>query len=223
MAAYDQLWYWLAEASWIWLPLVAFVLLGFASLFAVYTTSRRGRLLSAALGESTGSRLVVETGPGWAGFRAHFQPPPEPFSHVAIAYKAAARFDPLRWFAQKPRQDRLWIHASLSEPPGQELYWRRGVVPGRAAGPTPSASLWTIHRLDFIESEFATRGANPSALIHVFTELQTRFEPLLHEVSVLRETQPALAVGLSGRGLEPADVFPLVALVRAAGRAARLA
>lgn len=223
MAALDQVRFWLVETIWLWLPLAILVLAALAALLVTFTTGRRCRALLAAFGESTGGRLVVASGPGRAGFRAHFQPAPEPFTHLAIAYDAASRFDPLRWLLRTPWQDRLRIEASLGERPNQELHWRRGTIPGRAAGQIPSASLWTIHRLDFIDSEFATRGANPAALIHVFTELQTRFEPLLYEISILREAQPALTIALRGRGLEPSDVFPLMALVRAAGRAARLA
>jgi hypothetical protein len=222
MAEIDQVWHWLVERLWIGLPVAVVLLLALATLVAGVLTTQRCRALLAAFGESTGSRLVIETGPGRAGFKVHFQPPPEPFDHLTIRYEAAARFDPVRWFTRTLPRDRLWIQAALDTRPGQELQWRRGAIPGRAAGHTPSTNLWTIHRLDFIESEFATRGANPAALIHVFTELQTRFEPLLYEFSLLREAQPTLTITLRGRGLEPLDVFPLVALVRAAGRAARL-
>lgn len=222
MAELEQVRFWLVELLWLWLPLALFLLLGFFSWLTSLLTTRRCRALLAAFGESTGGRLITEAGPGRGGFKAHFEPPPEPFKQVTIRYEMAAKFDLIRWLLRQPARDRLCVQATLAERPNQELQWRRGAIPGRAAGQTPSASLWTIHRLDFIESEFATRGTNPAALIHVFIELQTRFEPLLYEISILRETQPALAIALRGRGLEPVDVFRLMTLVRAAGRAARL-
>lgn len=221
MAEFEQVWLRLEQTLWLWLPLAALLLLALATLVTGLLTTQRCRALLAAFGESTGSRLVIEAGPGRSGFKAHFQPPPEPFDHVTIHYEVSPRYDPIGFLMRRPPRDHLWVQASLTERPSQELQWRRGSIPGRAAGRAPSNSLWTIHRLDFVESEFATRGVNPAALIHVFTELQTRFEPLLYEFSLFGEPQPALTIALRGRGLEPLDVFPLVAMVRAAGRAAR--
>lgn len=224
MLQWNEITIWLAGKIWLLLPIAVATLLGVYHLIMRWQTLRRCRVLLAALNDSTRGRIVADHIPSGAGFAAHIAPPPEPFTHFQITYRAVNRFNMLGWLLNPNamRQDRLELCASLHTLPRQELLWMRGAIPGRALAREAGSPLWTRHRLDFTRSEFATRGANPSALIHTFSELQTRFEPLLYRVTVLAEGDPALQVWLRGSGLNADEASPLVALIRAAGRAALL-
>jgi hypothetical protein len=159
---------------------------------------------------------------GKGGFSARIEPAPEPFTHFSVTYRPAAGIDLLERLLRPARQDRLEIHGVLAHRPCQELQWRRGELPGRAVGKTPGAALWTIRRLDIIQSDYATRGPNTGALIHVFSDMESRFEPLLYEFSILAEDEPQLFCAMRGGSLNPEKIPSLVTLLRAAGRAALL-
>jgi hypothetical protein len=215
---------WLFEHSWLLFLLLVVLLLGLGWLATRWLNQRHSKALLRGFDESTRGRAIVPNAALHGGFVAKLEPPPEPFAGFSVSYRPGPRFDLLARLLH-PRTklvDRLAITAILPQTPRQELQWRRGEIPGRALGKAPSADLWTVHWLDFIQSEYAMRGANPGALAHTFTEMQTRFEPLLDEVALLAETKPQLTVVLRGTGLNPAAIPALVALVRAAGRASLL-
>lgn len=213
---------WLAQMAWIWALGSLAILALLCWLVGRWRTVRRCRAMLVAFNDSTRARLTVLRGPSAGGFSAEFQLAPDPFGAMEIAYDTRSRLDPWAWLVRDPRlrRDRLVIRASMSATPRQELHWVRGEIPGRARGRQPHAVLWLVQRVDFVQSEFATRGLNPSAITHVFTELLTRFEPFLDRVTVLQEMHPNVEVALSGRGLSTAEIPPLVTLVRALGRAA---
>lgn len=178
----------------------------------------------AALNDSTRGRIAIQHAPSAAGFVAQIEPAPEPFVKFQIAYQAMKQYDVLRRLLNPrvPRQDRLDIQGALRSPPRQELVWARGTIPARALGREANSPLWTRHRLDFTRSEYATRGTNPGALAHTFSDLQTRFEPCLYNIFVLADEDPTLCVALRGSALNADEIPRLVALIRAAGRAALL-
>jgi hypothetical protein len=215
----------LLERLWLWLPLAGVVVLVAGHLIARWQIRRRCAALLRAFNDSTGSQVRLLQGPHFEGFRAQLQPPPEPFMLLTLSHRAAWPWDLLGRLLRPATQgwERLVIQASLDERPQQELAWVRGQIPGVALGKTPNTITWTLHQLDFVGVEYATRGPNPGALIHVFTALQTRFDPLLERVTVRREEQPHITVALRSRRLNADQLPALVALVRAAGRAARLA
>src|SRR6185295_15573622 len=101
-----------------------------------------------------------------------------------------------------------------------ELIWMRGRIPSRALGNDRGATLWVQRRLDFVNSEYATRGVNPGALVHVFTDLQTRFGPWLYKVSIQAEDIPELEIVLTTTALNAEEMSAVVTTLRAAGRAA---
>ena len=213
---------WLAEMAWLWALGSVAILALLCWLVGRWRTVGRCRAMLAAFDDSTRGRLQVLRSPSAGGFGAEFQPAPDPFGAMEIAYDTRSRLDPWAWLVRDPRlrRDRLVIRASMSATPRQELHWVRGEIPGRARGRQPHAVLWLVQRVDFVQSEFATRGLNPSAITHVFTELLTRFEPFLDRVMVLQEARPHVEVALCGRVLFRDEIPPLVALVRALGRAA---
>jgi hypothetical protein len=219
----DQIRSWVLAWLWLILPLVMLLLLGGLALVAHWQTLRRGRAMLRAFQESSRGRVLVRRGPDGRGFEAAIEPAPEPMVQFTMHYHARSNLDPRHWLMARAgaREEQLLIQGELHEPPQQELHWVRGSIPGRALGKAPSTTLWTLHRLDFAQAEFATRGTNAGALIHAFSELQTRFEPLLEQVLVLRERQPPLAVLLRSRRLEIDEIPALVTLMRAIGRAAR--
>lgn len=185
-------------------------------------TVRRSRLMIAALNDSTRGRCVIERGPNFNGFAAHIQPAPEPFLQFTITWQAAAKLDLLGWLLRivTRRRDQLVFRAKMVERPQAELVWARGRIPARALGRSPSVNLWVSHWLDIINSEYVTRGVNPAALIHVFIDMQTRFEPLLEQVNIQAEEIPEVEIILRGGGLNPDEIPALVTTIRAAGRAA---
>lgn len=215
---------WVVELAWLWALLGFTLSVCVAWLLGRWQTLRRCRAMLAALNSSTRGQLVVTRGPAADGFAAHIEPPPEPFAQFAIVYYTRSRLDPQAWLLRDSslQQDRLLIRARLDATPHQELQWVRGEIPGRARGREPHAILWMVQRVDFLQSEYATRGLNPGAIIHAFTELLARFEPLLYKITVLQEAASEVEVTLRGRGLNPDEIPPLVGLVRGLGRAARV-
>jgi hypothetical protein len=219
----EQVRSWLLAWFWLILPLLLLVVTVGLVLIAHWQTVHRSQAMLRAFQDSTRGRVLVRRGPDGRGFEAAIEPAPEPMVQFTMHYQARSNLDPRHWLMRRARrEEQLVIQGRLSEPPQQELHWVRGSIPGRALGKAPSATLWTLHQLDFVQTEFATRGTNPGALIHAFSELQTRFEPLLDQMLVLRERQPTFTLALRSRKLEVAEIPALVALVRAAGRAARL-
>jgi hypothetical protein len=212
---------WLNEAYWPILLAAVGALFLLSWLLAGWQTLRRCRAMLAALNDSTRSRIVVERGPTFGGFAASFQPAPEPFLHCNITYQALSNLDLVGWMWRlvAGRRDRFVIRARVNERPQSELVWTRGRTPGRAIGRSPSTSLWVLHRLDFTNSEYATRGTNPAALMHSFVDLQTRFEPLLQQVHLQAEKIPEVEIVLRGNGLNPDEIPALITTIRAAGRA----
>jgi hypothetical protein len=213
------------EQIWPWLAVVALgALLMLSWLVGGWQNMWRSRAMLAALNDSTRGRVVAEQAPGFAGFLARIQPAPEPFMQFIITYRAVSKLDLPGWllWVVTRRTDRMIIQGRLVERPQAELVWARGQIPGRALGKSPSAALWVLHRLDITNSEYATRGANPAALIHVFTDLQTRFEPVLYKVSIQAEEIPEVEVVLRGSRLNADEIPALVTTIRAAGRAALL-
>lgn len=215
-----QLFQWLAKAPQLW------ILTGIVALLvalwigtAVYNV-RRGWALVRKLQESTRGQVLVEQAPSHRGFFVLLAPPPEPFRRIAITYLTDANplIWPLRLLQGYP--PRLVIQATLQNPPQAELIWERGRIPAKALSRRGEATLWVQRRLDFLNYEYATRGVNPSSLIHNFTDLQTRFGPQLYKVTVQADAAPELEVGLRTAGLNPEELPPLITTLRATGRAA---
>lgn len=120
------------------------------------------------------------------------------------------------------RQTQLVIQATLRERPRAELIWQRGKIPGRALSRAGSPTLWVQQHLDFLRYEYATRGINTGAIVHVFTDLQTRFGPLLEKVSIQADARPEVEIVLRTNGLNPEEIPALITTIRSAGRAALL-
>jgi hypothetical protein len=185
---------------------------------------RRCRALTNALNDSSRGRIVVERGPARWGFFARIQPPPEPFTQFTINYRSGSRLDLFGWLLPTlaSRGDRMFISGRLRTRPHAELVWARGQIPARALGKKPSATLWEQRRLDITNSEYATRGANPRALVHFFIDLQTRFEPFLEKVYVQADELPEVQVVVRPAGLNADEIPALVTTIRSAGRGALL-
>jgi hypothetical protein len=215
-----QLFQWLATAPQLW------ILTGIVALLvalwigtAIYNV-RRGWALVRKLQESTRGQVLVEQAPTHHGFFVLLSPPPEPFRRITITYLTGA--NPLIWPARllQGYPPRLVIQASLLDRPQAELVWERGRIPAKALSRRGDATLWVQRRLDFLNYEYATRGVNPSGLIHNFTDLQTRFGYQLYKVTVQADASPELEVGLHTVGLNPEELPPLITTLRATGRAA---
>jgi len=185
---------------------------------------RRSRALLFALNDSTRGVVSLQRGPDFRGFFAKIQPPPEPFSQFIITYHAASNLNVLDVLLRPLTHhfDRMIIHGKLMARPSAELIWVRGQIPSRALGNDRRATLWVQRRLDFVNSEYATRGVNPNALIHVFADLQTRFGPWLYKVSLQAEDTPEMEIVLTTRSLNAEEMAAVVTTLRAAGRAAVL-
>ncbi|MEZ4680880.1 MAG: hypothetical protein R2932_42370 [Caldilineaceae bacterium] len=185
---------------------------------AIYNV-RRGWSFVAKLQESTRGQVLVEQAPTPQGFFILLSPPPEPFRRITITFHTGA--NPLSWpwrliMGQLPR---LVIQASLNEHPQAELIWQRGRIPAKALSRRGDSALWVQRRLDFLNYEYATRGVNPSGLIHHFTDIQTRFGPLLYKLTIQNDSVPEIEVGLRTLGLNPEELPPLITTIRALGRA----
>lgn len=217
---YDQLTQWLAHQAGLLLLTFSVLLLVVLWVSTAIYNSRRGRSLVNMLQTSTRGQVLIERAPGPDGFFVQLKPAPEPFDRVALTFHTAA--NPLSWpwrlFLRRP--PRLIIQATLMERPQSELIWERGHIPAKALSRRGNATLWVQRQLDFLRYEYATRGVNPSGLIHHFTDLQTRFGPQLYKILVQGDTVPEIEIGLRTAALNPEDLPPLITTIRALGRAA---
>jgi hypothetical protein len=95
-------------------------------------------------------------------------------------------------------------------------------IPAHALARRERVSLWVQRRSDLLASEYAMRGADTTALEHVFVDLQARFGALLQRVSVVADREDAhVEIVLHGAGLRATEAAALIATVRALGRAVR--
>lgn len=188
-------------------------------IIAVYYR-RQGYAIGASLNDSARGNVVYDRVPGPRGFFAHVEPAPDPFWRLSIAYHATP--NPIEWMGRRlsKRQSRLVIQGQIKERPRAELIWTRGRIPSRALSRAGSSSLWVQRRLDFLAYEYATRGINTGAVVHAFTDLQTRFGPLLEKVTIQADTNPELEIVVRTTGLRLEDIPALITTIRAVGRAA---
>jgi hypothetical protein len=202
--------------------IVALLVLGW--LAGALQNMRRSRAMLGILNDSTRGVVSLQWGPNFQGFFAHIQPAPEPFTQFIITYHAASNLNVLGMLLRPlTRQaDRMVIHGKLLAHPKAELIWMRGRIPARALGNDRGATLWVQRHLDFVNTEYATRGVNPGALAHVFADLQTRFGPWLYKMSIQADDPPDMEIVLTTRRLNPEELSALVTTLRAAGRAALL-
>jgi hypothetical protein len=182
--------------------------------------NRRGYAIGAALNDSARGKVVYDRGPRARGFFAHIEPAPDPFWRLSIAYHTTP--NPIEWLGRwlSKRQSRLVIQGQIKERPRAELIWTRGRIPSYALSRTGGPSLWVQRRLDFLAYEYATRGINTGAIVHAFTDLQTRFGPLLEKVAIQADTNPELEIVVRTTGLQVEDIPALITTIRAVGRAA---
>jgi hypothetical protein len=200
---------------------------------------KRSRLFLVNLDDSTAAHTELDRPASAGGFATTLLPAPEPYDFCFVRYRTRAEFNPLAWLLQliAPAPELLEIRAMLPAPPGSELVWIRGQLPATALGLHPSRDLWTLHRLDIVDAEYATRGDATNAVQHAFGELQNRFGPFLNhivvraDVAYTRTTQaelvdgtvePHITVSLSTARLDPGQTQILMALVRSLGRAAQI-
>lgn len=185
---------------------------------------RRSRRFFDQLEESTASHALPHSAPSAAGFDASLEPAPDPFAQCSIRYRTHAAYNPLAWPLQliSPPPERLVIQADLPSPPASALIWTRGRAPAVALGRGQPTNLWTLHRLDFVDAEYATHGELTNGIQHIFSELQTRYGPFLLQVTVSADGQPHLRLSLASARLDPAGIPMLLALVQGLGRAARI-
>lgn len=187
-------------------------------------TRRRNQTLAAGFDSSTQSRLVYASSPSAGGFSAHFEPPPEPFVRLELRYCGGGTVDPIGLLlrAFSGRTDELVIRALLPERPVAELVWARGRIPERAMARRARTSLWVQRRSDLIDSEYAVRGVDTTALEYVFVDLQARFGALLQRVSVLADREDVhIEVVMRSGELQGSAAPALVTTLRSLGRAAQ--
>lgn len=186
-------------------------------------TGRRNQSLAQGFADSTRSRLIFARPPTPGGFNAHFEPAPEPFAHLTLLYRGGTTVDPIGLLARALRgSDELTVRGLLHERPAAELSWARGHIPARALARRERVSLWVQRRSDLLASEYAVRGADTTALEHVFVDLQARFGALLQRVSVVADREDAhIEIVLHGAGLRATEAAALIATVRALGRTVR--
>lgn len=206
--------YWLACGSVL---LLLLLVLWFSA--AVYYR-RQGYAIGAALNDSARGKVVYDRTPRPHGFFAHVEPAPDPFWHLSIAYHTTP--NPIEWLGRRlsNRHARLVIQGQIKERPRAELLWIRGRIPSRALSRAGTLSLWVQRRLDFLPYEYATRGINTGAVVHAFTDLQTRFGPLLEKVAIQADTNPELEIVVRTTKLQLEDIPALITTIRAVGRAA---
>jgi len=210
---------WLAAEPQLWIVTGVVTLLVVLWVTTALYNQRHGWALVRKLQESTRGQILVERAPSYQGFFVLLSPPPEPYQRLSVTYLTGA--NPLIWpwrlLTRNP--PRLIIQASLIERPQAELIWQKGRVPARALSRRGDTNLWVQRRLDFLNYEYATRGINPSGLIHSFSDLQTRFGAQLYKVAVQADTTPEIEVSLRTAGLNPEELPPLITTIRATGRA----
>ena len=185
---------------------------------------RQSAAMSHALGNSTRGRVVSRSGPNARGLVAEIEPAPEPFGGLLFRFAPRSHLSPagVLGLLQGGYYSTLNMQGMLHAMPDAELVWIRKQVPDKALGKDPGSALWATHRLDFINLEYATRGANTAALRHAFAELQTRFGPILQHVTIQRDEEPMVDILVRTDNLVAEEIPALVAAVRAMGRAAEL-
>ena len=221
-----------AEDVWVWLtnglvvgPVAAIgviVALVLALTWYAGWLQKRQRTLAMlnAVNDTTFGRCVPRSRTGAWGFAVAIEPAPEPFREFNISYQPVSILDPfdLARMLFGKRQTSLQIAGMLIHEPVAEIVWVRGQPPARALGVKPGRAPWVHARLDFAGTEYATRGTNVGALRHVLQDMYARFTPALVWVTVQRERRPQLRVVVKGK-IEAQNVSPLIASVRALGRA----
>lgn len=198
------------------------LLLALALIAARLQAVRRGQQVLRALGESVRGRVTLLRGPDAAGLVGSIQPPPEPFLHLVADYRAAPASDLIGQLLNPftHHAERLVFVAKLPARPTAEIIWQEGQIPARALGRRDRNLLWVQRRLDFINAEYAVRGANTGAIEHVFLDLQTRFRPSLYKISVQTDADPECTVVLRLGRFDLQDLPALVTSLRGLGRAA---
>ncbi|MBX3012736.1 MAG: hypothetical protein KF832_14565 [Caldilineaceae bacterium] len=207
--------------SWLLGALTVGLLLLFLWLLAAIYYRQQGLAISSKLGESGRGQLSFTRSPQPRGFFVQLQPPPEPFWRLSVAYHTTP--NPIEWVLRRwaNQQARLVIQGQLAERPQAELLWIRGRVPARALSRARNPDLWVQRRMDFMPYEYATRGVNTSAIVHAFTDLQTRFGPQLAKVAVQADAHPEIEIVVRTAGLDLDEIPALITTIRALGRAAR--
>lgn len=210
---------WSTDAYWIYSALLVGVVLVAIWLSTAIYYAQRGYTIATRLNDSARGDVVFGRKPGPRGFFAQVEPAPEPYWRFSIAYHTTP--NPLEWLFRRvaQRQARLVIQGQLRERPQAELLWVRGRVPARALSRSRNPALWVQRRMDYMPYEYATRGVNTGALVHAFTDLQTRFGPLLDKVSIQADTNPEIEIVVRATGLNLEELPALVTTVRAIGRA----
>jgi hypothetical protein len=203
--------------------LVALALLAVIALIAARLQARRrGHRVLSALDESVRGDVTLLRGPDARGFVGRIQPAPEPFLHLVADYRAASNYDVagqlLNPFTH--HAERLIFVGKLPARPAAEIIWQEGQIPARALGQRERSLLWVQRRLDFVNAEFAVRGANTGAIEHVFLDLQTRFRPFLFKISVQADADPECTVVLRLARFNLQELPALVTSLRSLGRAA---
>lgn len=214
---------WLTRASdngWLLGALLLGLLLLIVWVVTAIYYARRGYALAGGLNDSTRGEVVFTRTPGPRGFFAQVEPAPDPFWRFSVAYHTLP--NPLEWVLYRfgGRQARLVMQGQLRERPRAELLWVRGRIPARALSRVRNPALWVQRRMDFLPHEYATRGVNTGALVHSFTDLQTRFGPYLDKVAVQADSNPEIEVVVRVRDLPPEEIPALITTIRAIGRAA---
>lgn len=203
--------------------LLALVLLLLLALVAARRQAGlRGHSILHMLRESTRGQVSLLRGPDAGGFVGSVQPPPEPFLHFVVDYRTAPAYD-LAGQLLNPithHVERLIFVAKLPARPAAEIVWQEGQIPARALAQRERSSLWVRRRLDFINAEYAVRGANTGAIEHVFLDLQTRFRPFLVKISVQADADPECTVVLRLARFNLQELPALVTSLRGLGRAA---
>lgn len=214
-----DLYAWLAMELQLWIVTAVVLLLVVAWIATAIFNVRYGWALVRKIQESTRGQVLLERTPDPFGFFVLLSPAPEPFDRLSVTFLTGA--NPLIWPWRFLRRTppRLVIQGVLKVRPQAELIWERGQIPAKALSRRGDTNLWVQQRLDFLGYEYATRGVNPSGLIHNFTDLQTRFGPQLYKVVVQSDATPEVEIGLRIAGLNPEALPPLITTIRATGRA----
>lgn len=199
------------------------LLLALAFVAARVQAVRRGQQILQALQESVRGRVTLLRGPDASGFVGSIQPPPEPFLRLVADYRAAPAYDLLGQLLNPltHHAERLVFVAKLPARPAAEIIWQEGQIPARALGQRERTLLWVQRRLEFVNAEYAVRGANTGPIEHVFLDLQTRFRPFLYKISVQADTDPECTVVLRLARFNLQELPALVTSLRSLGRSAQ--
>ena len=210
---------WSPDTYWIYSALLVGVVLVAIWISTAIYYARRGYTIAGRLNDSARGAVVFGRTPGPRGFFAQLEPAPEPYWRFSVAYHTTP--NPIEWLLRRvaQRQARLVIQGQLRERPQAELLWVRGRVPARALSRSRNPALWVQRRMDYMPYEYATRGVNTGALVHAFTDLQTRFGPLLEKVAIQADSNPEIEIVVRTTGLNLEELPALITTVRAIGRA----